>query len=156
MNLRTISLTAALTITSLSLMGADNPIVGTWKQNLSKSKYNPGPAPTIPSTLRMEAMEGGEKLSVNGVGADGSAASWNYSATYDGKPVSVTGSPYGDSASLKRIDAQTTQITYTRNGKVARTSRRMVSKDGKTLTITAKGTNAKGETYNNTSVLEKQ
>ncbi len=143
-------------IASMTLMGADNPILGTWKQNLSKSKYNPGPPPTTPSTLRMEGIEGGEKLSVDGVGVDGKAASWNYSATYDGKPVSVTGSPYGDSASLKRIDAQTTQITYTKNGKVTRTSKRMVSKDGKTLTITATGINAKGEKYNNISVFEKQ
>lgn len=156
MNFRILGLAATLIITSLTLPGADNPIVGTWKQNLVKSKYNPGFGPTIPFTLRMEATEDGEKLSVHGVGADGEAASWNYSATYDGKAVSVVGSPYGDSASLRRIDSHTSQITYTKNGKVTRTSKRVVSEDGKTLTISATGMNAKGEKYDNVSVFEKQ
>jgi len=154
MNVRTIGL--ALIISSVTVFGADNSVAGTWKQNLAKSKYNPGPAPTIPATLRIEAVEGGEKLYVDGVGADGTAASWNYTATYDGKPVPVKGSPYGDMASLKKIDEKTSQITYTKAGKVTRISKRTVSSDGKTLTIAAKGTNAKGEKYNNVSLFEKQ
>ena len=156
MNLRTIGLAFGLVVMSVSAPGAENKAIGAWKQNLTKSKYNPGPAPTTAATLVIEPAAGGEKLSVNGTGADGMPASWSYTVTEDGKPTSVTGSPYGDTASLKRIDSQTSQITYTRNGKVSRTSTRMVSKDGKTLTVTAKGTNAKGQPYNNTSVFEKQ
>jgi hypothetical protein len=156
MNIREIGLALALAIGSVCLSGADSNIVGTWKQNLEKSKYNPGPAPTIPATIRIESVDGGEKLSVDGVGSDGRAASWSYTASYDGKPTSVTGSPYGDMASLKRIDSHTSQITYTKNGKVTRTSKRTLSKDGKTLMIAAKGTNAKGQDYNNVTVFEKQ
>ena len=33
-------------------------------------------------------LSGSEKLSVDGTGADGKAASWNYTAAYDGKSVS--------------------------------------------------------------------
>jgi hypothetical protein len=130
--------------------------VGTWKQSLSKSKYNPGPAPSIPATLKIEAEEGAERVSVDGVGADGKAASWSYTATYDGKPTSVSGSPYGDMVARKRSGAQKTTTTYTRNGKVSRTATSTVSKDGKTLTIVSKGTTANGQQYNNVTVFEKQ
>ena len=33
---------------------------------------------------------------------------------------------------------------------------RVVSQDGKTMTITSKGTNAQGQTVNNVNVFEKQ
>jgi hypothetical protein len=156
MNFRTIGLVLGLVVVSLSASGADNKTIGTWKQNLTKSKYNPGPTPTVAATLVIEAAPGGEKISVNGVGADGMPASWSYTVSGDSKPTPVTGSPYGDMVSLKHVNSETTQITYTRNGKVSRTSTRTVSKDGKTLTVAAKGTDAKGQAYNNTSVFEKQ
>ena len=149
MNCRAIALVIGIAITAVAQSAADSAAIGTWKQNLSRSKYHPGPAQRIPSTLRIEAVNGGEKLSVDGVGADGKPASWSYTATYDGKPTPVTGSPYGDTVALKRIDAHTSMITYTRNGKVSRTSRRAVSKDGKTMTISAEGTTANGQNYNN-------
>jgi hypothetical protein len=41
-------------------------------------------------------------------------------------------------------------------GKQVQTYSRVVSKDGKTMTVTVKGTNAKGQTINNVSVYEKQ
>jgi hypothetical protein len=156
MKLRTIGLALAFVISSVSVFGADNPADGTWKQNLEQSKYDPGPAPNTPATITIESIEGGEKVSVEGTGVDGKSASWSYRVTYDGKPVSVKGSPYGDSVSMKRTDDQTTEIIYTKDGKVTRTSSRLVSDDGKTLTITATGTNAKGEKYNNLTVFDKQ
>jgi hypothetical protein len=156
MNFRAVVLAVGLAVLPMAVSGAESAIIGTWKQVLSKSKYQPGPAPTISSTVRIEAVEGGEKLSVEGIGADGQPASWSYTATYDGKPASVTGSPYGDTLTLKQIDAHKSMITYTRNGKVSRTSTRTMSQDGKTLTITAKGTNASGQAYNNVTVFEKQ
>ena len=51
-------LVAALTFTVVA-WGADNN-VGTWKANLAKSKYSPGPAPKS-QTLTIEAHEGGIK-----------------------------------------------------------------------------------------------
>jgi hypothetical protein len=57
---------------------------------------------------------------------------------------------------IKTIDARTTEMTYTRNGKTTRTATRTVSADGKTLTIKASGVNSKGEKYQSTAVFEKQ
>ena len=156
MKYRAIALIIGLAVSTLAQPESQSAAVGTWKQSLSKSKYNPGPAPTIPATLKIETVEGGEKVSVDGVGADGKAASWSYTASYDGKPTSVSGSPYGDMVARKKIDARKTTTTYTRNGKVSRTSTITVSKDGKTLTVAAKGTTANDQQYSNVTVFEKQ
>jgi chitodextrinase len=93
MNFRAVVLAVGLALFSVAVSGAESAIMGTWKQVLGKSKYQPGPAPTIPSTVRIEATEGGEKLSVEGIGADGQPASWSYTATYDGKPTRLQGHP---------------------------------------------------------------
>jgi hypothetical protein len=130
--------------------------IGTWKQNLDKSTYAPGPKPTIPTTLRVEAAGNSEKMTVDGTGVDGKATTYSYTSTADGKAFSTPGSPYGDMGAIKTIDARTTEMTYTTNGKLTRTARRTVSADGKTLTITATGVNTKGEKYQSTAVFDKQ
>ena len=142
----------ALSMFLTSMSAADNPAIGTWKQNLSKSKYTPGPAPNHPSTLTITE----NNINVQRMGEDGNLTSYSYKTTYDGKPQKVTGSPYGDTVTTKRVDSHTTEINYMRNGKTSRTSRRTVSKDGKTMTIIAKGTDEKGQQYSNVSVSEKQ
>ena len=58
--------------------------------------------------------------------------------------------------SLKRIDPSTTEFTQKKGGKVVITGTRTTSKDGKMMTITTKGTNAKGQTVNDVEVFEKR
>jgi hypothetical protein len=58
--------------------------------------------------------------------------------------------------SLKRIDANTTERTDKKGDKVATTLRRVVAQDGKTMTVTTKGTNAEGQAVNNVIVFDKQ
>jgi hypothetical protein len=155
MNRRNACIAVALMISTMCLFSAENTRVGTWKVNLDKSTFNPGPKPTVASTLRIEATGKGEKISVKGF-ADGKPTDYSYTATADGKPYATAGSPYGDHATLKIIDERTSEITYTTKGKVTRTAKRTVSADGKTLTIVSNGVNAKGEQYNNTVVYERQ
>lgn len=156
MKYRVIALALGLAVSTLAQHESQNAAIGTWKQSLGKSKYSPGPVPTIPTTVKIESEEGGEKLSVDGVGADGKATSYAYTVKYDGTPTPVTGSPYGDMVAFKKKNDREVAQTYTRNGKVSRTSMRTVSKDGRTMTIVSKGTTANGQQYNNVSVLEKQ
>lgn len=46
--------------------------------------------------------------------------------------------------------------TDKKGGKGTQTFRRVVSRDGKTMTVTIKGTNAQGQTVSNVVVFEKQ
>ena len=54
------------------------------------------------------------------------------------------------------IDAYTTEVVGKKAGKPSITYRRVVSKDGKTLTLRATGTDAKGEKVNEVAVFDKQ
>jgi hypothetical protein len=134
---------------------ASAPRIGTWKLNLAKSKYSPGPAPQS-LTVKVEPSGQGEKGTADFVNADGTRTTTQYTANYDGKDYPITGSQIADTVSLKRIDARTTERTDKKGGTVAQTLRRVVSQDGKTMTVTVKGTNAQGQAVNNVVVFDKQ
>lgn len=143
-----------MAIGSVSAQTSD-PRIGNWKLNVAKSKYDPGPAPKS-LTLKVEVVGQGEKVTAEFVNADGSRTTTVYTGNFDGKDYPITGSQLADMVSLKRIDAQTTERTDKKGGKVVQTLRRVVAKDGKTMTVTTKGTNAQGKAINNVALFEKQ
>jgi hypothetical protein len=161
---------------------AADPAIGTWELNLAKSHFEPGPAPesqvrtyevpTQVTQLRARGVDaegrpttvmypvphaaGVVRMVAKGVDADGKASLSEYTAGYDGKDYLYTGNPNADTISLKRIDDFTIEATTKKAGKVSTNGTRAVSKDGKVMTITLKGTNAKGETVNNKLVFDKR
>ena len=151
--MRTATILAMLTL-GANLWAAD-PTLGTWKLDVAKSKYSPGPAPKS-ATVTYEETADGIKRSGERVDAEGKTTSFTYTAKYDGKEYPVNGSDDFDTIVLKRINDNTTEGTLKKSGKVVTTARRAVSKDGKILTLTIRGTNAKGEKMHNTDVYEKQ
>jgi len=130
--------------------------VGTWKVNLAKSKYDPGPPPKGPNVLKIEPDGDGIKVSNDGVNAEGQATHVTYSAKYDGKDYPETGNPNVDTISIKRIDANTIETIAKKGGKVMVTSRTVVSNGGKLRTTTQNGTNAQGQKVHNVIVADKQ
>lgn len=134
---------------------ASDARIGTWRLNVAKSKYSPGPAPKS-QTVKVEASGQGEKFTAEGVNADGTPTMTQYTANFDGKDYPLTGSQNADKVSLKRIDARTTERTDKKGDTVVATVTRIVSQDGKTMTTTVKGTNAQGQAVDNVLVLEKQ
>lgn len=75
---------------------------------------------------------------------------------YDGKDYPITGSPDYDTIAVTRIDAYTAKSVQKKDGKTVGTTIRKVSKDGKVMTLTSKGTSAKGTPVNNVLVFDKQ
>jgi hypothetical protein len=147
------SLTLSVPLTTLSAQAAD-PASGTWELNLAKSKFSPGPAPKS-LTRKFEVTGDTVKYDLTGMDAEGKPIHVTYTAKYDGKDYPVTGSADFDAISFKRVDGVTTQATLKKGGKVVQTSKRVLSKDGKTLTLTTTGTNANGEAVHNISVFDK-
>jgi hypothetical protein len=98
----------------------------------------------------------GEKVATEGVDAEGKPTATQYTANFDGKDSPLTGAPNADTVSLKRIDARTTERTDKKGGKVTVTLTRVVAQDGKTMTVTVRGTNPQGQAVNNVLVFEKQ
>jgi hypothetical protein len=147
-------LTIGLAIMASAAFAADNSL-GTWKLNMEKSKFSPA-APVKSLTSVREASDGGLKVTTTGEQADGTAINASYTAKYDGKESSVTGAPY-DTISIKQVNANTLTFTQKKkDGKYNVTGRSVVSKDGKTMTGTIKGTNADGKAYSATMVWDKQ
>jgi hypothetical protein len=139
----------------LSNFAQADPIIGTWKLNLAKSKYSPGPPPKS-QTVTYEAVGQGVKVTVKGTDAEGKPIDTQSTANFDGKDYPVTGNPGWDTIARKRIDAYKMEITRKKAGKVVSTATSVVSKDGKTRTLTENGVNAKGEKISNTLVYDKQ
>jgi hypothetical protein len=128
---------------------------GTWKMNPAKSKYSPGPAAKIVN-LKIESDENGIKIDAEGTDGDGNPTHVQYDAKFDGKDYPVTGLPYADTVSVKRIDANTIQSTLKKGGQVVMTVTSTVSNYGKTRTSTFKGKDAQGRDVNNIVVYDKQ
>jgi hypothetical protein len=129
--------------------------LGTWKLNVAKSKYDPGPPPKT-QTLTYEAAGQGVRITSSAVNVRGEPTVIQYTASYDGQDYAVTGGDDFDTTALRRIDAFTVEGIRKRGGKVVQTFTRVVSPDRKTLTITTTGTNAKGQLINNVVVYERQ
>ena len=157
-NMRNIvaKLVIGVAITTIGMYGADNSI-GTWKRNVAKSKSTPPIDNPITSlTIVFEAVDGGVKETVTGQRKDGTAINGGFTAKYDGKEYPVTGAPW-DTISIKQIDANTfTSEQKKTGGKYHTTGRLVISKDGKTMTLTTKGTNAEGKPSSAKAIYEKQ
>ncbi len=128
---------------------------GTWKLNLEKSKYSPGPAPKS-LTVVVESDENNYKLEATGTDSEGKPTHVQYSAKFDGKDYPVTGMANADTVSIKRIDANTIEVKQKKDAKVVMTVTTKISNDGKTRTSTWHGKNAEGKEVHNVVVLDKQ
>src|SRR5882762_9968590 len=120
---------------------ATDPIVGSWELNVARSKYSPGP--TLKSESRTYVVSGQEiKASSKGVDGDGKPMASQWTINYDGKDRALTGTPDADMLSLKRIDANHAEFMQKKAGKIVSTGTRVISPDGRMMTIATKGTDA--------------
>jgi hypothetical protein len=133
---------------------AADAVDGTWKLNVAKSKFS-GTAPKSGTRVYSESADG-TTLDQKNIGADGKEMSMHVTLAYDGKPHTATGNPDGDSVTGKAIDSHTSDFTVTKDGKVTGSVHRVVSADGKTLTVHNKGTHADGSKYDDTLVYDRQ
>ena len=160
----------ALSLTALVSVAAaqttDKSYFGTWKLNVAKSKFEPGPGPKEQTRIHEDAGNGAIRITTKGVGAQGNPTSTTYTYMLDGKDYPVTNTskppagapaPAGQATiSFKAVDAFAVTFTQKTDGKVVGTGSRTVSKDGKTMTITTKGTNQQGQPTSTSQVWEKQ
>ena len=97
---------------------ANDPMIGTWKLNVSKSTYTPGPVPKS-ATNRFEPWEDGMKATIDVVDGQGNNILAEVTAKFDGKDYPVKGSPIADAVSLKRVNERQIEIVWKKGGKVA-------------------------------------
>jgi hypothetical protein len=151
---KTLFVGAILAIGTSAALAAD-PAIGTWKLNLAKSTFSPGPAPKSQTRSYVESAQG-MTLTVKTTAADGKESTATLTFRDDGKPYPVSGNPDFDMVSVTRVDALTVHSTQTKAGAAVGTGVRTVSKDGKTLTFAQKGTHAGGGKFDDVSVYDRQ
>jgi hypothetical protein len=145
---------AAMMLPRIAL--AQSELVGTWKLNVEKSKFNPGPAPKS-SVLTYEAAGQGLKVAVEGINAQGNPTKSVFGPfTNDGKPSPVTGVPDFNESTYTKVNDTTVEFVRLKDGKEVQRGTRVVSTDGKTLIFSTKGVNASGQQIDNVAVYEKQ
>ena len=109
-------------------------LIGTWRLNVAKSKYSPGP-PLRSETRVYTKQTDGVKGVVSRVYSDGRSERFEYMANF-GKDMMVTGIPEYDSVTLRKIDDLTSDAVLSHAGTVYGVARRVIGADGKTMTIT--------------------
>jgi hypothetical protein len=134
---------------------AADPNVGTWKLNLARSTYDPGPAPKSQRLTITAWGADGITYASDGVDAAGKTTHWGFQTQYDGQFVPFPGNPDADMIAHTR-DGSTIHSTTQRSGQVTGHSTVVFSPDRKTRTLTQTGTNAKGQPIHNVIVYERE
>jgi hypothetical protein len=153
MKAKTIALTISLFFASVAVGFQNNPQIGTWKLNEAKSKFA-GKARN--HTVVYEASGDQTKVTVDGVDENGGSVHSEWTGKFDGKDYPVTGDANSDVRSYRTINKNTLAISGKKNGKVTLSGRIVVSRDGKTRTVTTTTTNAQGKRVTNTAVYDRQ
>ena len=139
-----------------SLWAAD-PMVGTWKLNIAKSKYPPGTQAAPKQEMQVVRELDGNQLeyTLTGTRTDGSAISSKGVVPQQGG--AYKGSfPEGESVFRTVIDPNSFYITVLQNGKQVEILHVVINKDGKTMTATIKGIDAKGKPFEYLDFWDKQ
>ena len=154
MTTRIIKSVALLLCLAVGLWAAD-PWLGTWKLNVAKSKFDPGPPPK--SRTQTAEMVGDQIRSTSeSVESDGRTSKSVWIGKSDGKPYPVEGSTPGVAAAVKRVGANVEEMIVTMNGKPTWTSQSTLSKNGRIFKSVEEGVGAKGVRLRNVTVWEKQ
>lgn len=146
---------AVVALAATTTAQGKEPWTGTWKLNLAKSKYSPGPPPKS-LTVTITSPNGGIKQVVDTVPATGAALHYEATGMFDSKDVPVKGNPNADTQAFKKISDRSYEVTAKKGGKVVQTSVVVISADGKTRTNTQTGTTADGKPVKNVLIYDRQ
>ena len=140
-----------------SLWAADLT-VGTWKLNVAKSKFVPSTESPTKELTEVKRDLGNDQVEITETGTrtDGSKISVKFTHPQKGGLITDSSTPKGQMAVATVIGPSELYETVLQNGKQIEVYHVVVSKDGKTLTVTDKGTDDKGKPFENISIFDKQ
>ena len=154
--MKTIICILLLALSVTAARASTDPFVGKWVLDVPHSEYPAGTCP-ISMTIEMEAAGNGVRYRSDATFANGSTVHSEYTAEYNGNQALVIGArgmmlP----VFLKRIDSNTVEASYTKALMVVATSRRVVSEDGRHMTITTTSKDPSGRSVTTVGIYEKQ
>lgn len=110
-------------------------VLGAWQLDPTRSTFSPGPPPRS-ETRRYQEEHEGIKAEILTVSADGMKTLMEYITSFNDVVAVVTGSPQTDAIRMRKLDPYTAESVLSYNSQVVGRARRVVAKDGQTLTIT--------------------
>ena len=136
-----------------------HPLEGTWKLNVAQSKFAPNQT-TAPKELTSVFRVVGDhfEFTETGTQKDSVAIASKYAFYLNGGVFKALqpASPEGETSIETVIEPGNRYLTTLKDGKQIEVQHLVISKDGKTMSITDKGTDAKGKPYESVSVYDKQ
>jgi len=150
--MRGCQLLTALFVFSAALVAADSPFAGTWKLNTAKSKSAPGTA-IKEMTVTFEPVRDQWKRVATGTDSDGKALNQNSTIAWDGKDHAID--EPGTTVAVTQVNDRTLNVTVKHEGAVVDSVHVVISKNGKTMTVSEKGQDPKGRKLDNVEVFEK-
>lgn len=149
---------AVLSVTSIALAAGhrSDPVVGTWKLNAARSKFISGPTLRSDQRIYEESSDGRMKVTLRSITGDGKETTLTRTFRQDGKDYPVNDSSGVDSISETRVDDLTATYVEKKAGKAMLTGRRVLSKDGKILTVSEAGADGAGGRIRRTLVYDRQ
>lgn len=143
-------LAAILPLTALAQAAQNYPFAGTWKLNVEKSKFSPGPAPKSATVTIGEDR----KVDYQAETADGQTIKWSVNMKSDGTPADISGME-GSTVTEKSIDDRTVEHTW-KSPKSTQTGKAVLAKNGKTMVYTLTGTTDDGKPLHNREIWDKE
>lgn len=132
---------------------AADPWLGTWRLDLTRSSFSPGPPP-MSQTIEIQSRDGdGLYVVTNGVDARGRPTHTERTARFDGMDYPAQGFDQPTTQAFTRINDRSYEIVSKAGGRIITRTRVTVSLDGTTMTTVTAGDVGQGP-LNNTQILE--
>lgn len=132
---------------------AADPVIGTWKLDVAKSKFSPGPAP---KALTRVYTESGGTYTLESTSTDAAGKDTTTKVQYRNGEEDKVSSPGVEVVLAKKTDERTWDFDFKSKGKVVGHVHRVVSEGGKTLSVHNTGMQLDGASADDRMVFEKQ
>jgi hypothetical protein len=143
-------------ITILLLLLQDvSPLVGTWRLNMERSKFDSGPPAYSRVTCRIEPWQDGLKVVYDMIGTRGGVTHWEWTGRVDGKDYALQGVEEVVTNAYSRLEDHVFAIVTKVDGRPTSTTRIVISPDRKVMTVVSPATTPQGQRVTNTAIYEK-
>jgi hypothetical protein len=136
----------------------DKSYMGAWKLNVAKSKFEGANPPREGTRIHEDRGNGFVFVIQEGVNSQGQKNHLEYVYKPDGRdyPMAGPNQQAVQRIALKAVDPYTVTYQIKVDGKVVTDGKRVLSKDGQTMTLENTGTNPQGQKVHTISFYEKQ
>lgn len=143
-------------LAAMPVHGQASDWFGTWRLNLDRSSYDPGPAPYRRATMTVEAGDTGlVRFAYDFVFPRGGVQHLEWIGRFDGKDYIVQGADEYITYAYRQTGERTHEIIAKLDTRVTATATVTLSPDGRTLTSSTRGRTSRGQDVINITVYDK-